>query len=188
MWAVVGLGNPGAEYARSRHNVGFMVVKMLAERWRVPLKDGATLRYGHGSVSGRSTLLVQPQTFMNRSGEVILALGLSPDDIMVIVYDDLDLPVGQLRIRPRGGSGGHRGVASIVERCGGEFVRVRVGIGRPPADIDPAEHVLAPLSEPEWSTLRDSAARASDAVECILAEGPAAAMNRFNVRPNPEER
>ena len=189
MWIIVGLGNPGAEYAQTRHNVGFMVVATLARRWDIALQDPyPALRLGHGRVASQPVCLAQPQTFVNLSGDALAYLEPTADDAMVVVYDDLDLSAGRIRVRRRGGSAGHRGIASIVDRVGPEFARVRVGIGRPPAGCDVAEYVLAPLSRAELDALRADVERASDAVECVIADGVEAAMNRFNTRalPDPE--
>jgi PTH1 family peptidyl-tRNA hydrolase len=187
MWILVGLGNPGAEYATSRHNAGFMVVDTLAARWRVPLSVHAGVRSGHGVVAGQPALLIEPQTFMNRSGDAVAAFLPAVDDRLVVIYDDLDLPSGRLRIRPRGGSGGHRGVASIVERVGQDFARVRVGIGRPPAGSDAVGHVLDPLPADELAGFRAAVARAADAVEYLIGSGIEAAMNRFNTGTTPSD-
>jgi PTH1 family peptidyl-tRNA hydrolase len=133
-------------------------------------------------------LLAEPQTFMNRSGEALAQHPLEVDDVLVVVYDDIDLPVGQVRIRPRGGAGGHRGVASIIERFGSEFARVRVGVGRPPEGCDAETYVLAPLRPAELGAVRAAVERASDALECVIGHGVAVAMSRFNGRvlPSPE--
>ena len=188
MWIVVGLGNPGAEYAHTRHNIGFMVVETLARRWGVALRGAKdALRTGRGHVAGRPVILVEPQTFMNRSGESLAHLPLDADAAVIVVHDDLDLPAGQLRVRPRGGSGGHRGVASIVECCGGEVARVRVGIGRPPEGCDAADYVLAPVVGADLAALQAGVERAGDAVECLVTDGVDAAMSRFNARTAQEK-
>jgi PTH1 family peptidyl-tRNA hydrolase len=187
MWVIVGLGNPGAEYAQSRHNVGFMVVETIARRWNIAWRHaGAALRVGNGEVAGHPVLLVEPQTYMNRSGEALTQYPRAADDELVVVYDDLDLPSGRIRVRQRGGSAGHRGVASMLEYLGDEFARVRVGIGRPPEGDDPSDYVLAPLSGAELTALRAAVERASDAVECVVSQGPRAAMDRFNLRVQPD--
>jgi PTH1 family peptidyl-tRNA hydrolase len=186
MWIIVGLGNPGAAYAHSRHNIGFMVVETLALRWGIvwDAADGA-LRIGRGSVGGRPIVLAEPQAFMNRSGEALAGLPLEADDALVVVHDDVDLPAGRLRLRARGGSAGHRGVASLAERFGSEFARLRVGIGRPPEGQEVAEYVLVPLSRSESDSIRAGVERAADAMECIVTDGLEAAMNRFNA-PAPD--
>ena len=183
MWVVVGLGNPGAQYAHTRHNVGFMVVERLAARWNIPFHPWPSARVARRCVAGRLVQLVQPQTYVNRSGEAVAALALQAEDIVIAIYDDLDLPEGQLRIRPGGGSGGHRGVASLLAYLGDAFARVRVGVGRPPAGEDVAAYVLAALPPDAFQSLQRSVERASDAVECMIAEGVVSGMNRFNARP-----
>jgi len=180
MWTVVGLGNPGPRYENTRHNVGFMVVERLARRWDATLQvdaDGRARR-AEATFADRPTRLVQPLVFMNRSGMVLDVSVMGPD--VIAIYDDLDLAEGRLRIRPRGGTGGHRGVASLIERLGEQFTRLRVGVGRPPAGMDPAEYVLEPLSPDAATLLGRACDRACEAVESIITEGPGAAMNRFN--------
>jgi len=184
MKLVVGLGNPGSRYQHTRHNLGFRVVDVLAERWRIAVsrqKFGAML--GDGTVSGERTALMKPQTFMNRSGQSVqaaVAFYRLPIEELLVVGDDLDLPIGRLRIRASGSSGGHRGLASIIQCLGSEsFARVRVGIGRPAPD-DAVEHVLSGFAEDEELAVNRAVDGAADAVECWLAEGVTAAMNKFN--------
>ncbi len=183
MWVVVGLGNPGPKYAHTRHNAGFMVVDALARRWDIALEvdaDGRARR-GAGRHAEHPVQLVQPLVYMNCSGEVLAPL--AADDHVIAVFDDLDLPIGRLRIRLRGGAGGHRGVASMIERLGDEFSRVRVGVGRPPEGMAAADYVLAPLAVDDRLQLTDTAERACAAIESIITEGPALAMSRFNAAP-----
>jgi len=185
---VVGLGNPGPEYADTRHNVGFRIVERLAERHGIALRRERRFHglFGDGVVRGVATGLLEPQTFMNLSGRAVVAavdalpLGDLASDL-VVVYDDLDLPFGRLRVRPGGGAGGHNGLGDIQERLGrNDFARLRFGIGRPPPGEDPVEYVLAPFDAAQAAALDERLAQAADAVEAILAEGVAAAMNRFN--------
>lgn len=180
----MGLGNPGPAYAATRHNVGFRVVAALVAGAGAGLRGptrGAC--WAAATIGGRAAVLLQPQEYMNRSGPSVAAwlgaLGLSLESLLVI-SDDLDLPVGRLRVATGGGDGGHRGIRSIGESLGGlGFHRVRVGIGRP-LDGDPVEYVLAPPRADEAAALRDAEARAAEAARTVLAEGPIAAMNRFN--------
>ena len=181
MWMVVGLGNPGSQYEHTRHNAGFMVVDLLAERWGVALESDGRARRGRGEYLKQPIELIEPLVYMNRSGDVLNEVG--SDDHVVAVFDDLDLPAGRLRIRPRGGTGGHRGVASLVERLGDTFIRVRIGVGRPPLGMEPADYVLAPLGVDDRRTLGQTALRACEAIECLITEGPAVAMSRFNAAP-----
>ena len=188
MKLVVGLGNPGPEYADTRHNVGFRIVERLAERHGIALRRERRFHglFGDGVVGSVATGLLEPQTFMNLSGRAVVAavdalpLGDLASDL-VVVYDDLDLPFGRLRVRPGGGAGGHNGLGDIQERLGrNDFARLRFGIGRPPPGEDPVEYVLAPFDAAQRAALDACLALAADAVEAMLAEGVATAMNRFN--------
>ena len=178
MWTVVGLGNPGPTYEGTRHNAGFMVVDRLAARWEIALADDGRARRGDGRYSDEPVRLIQPLVFMNRSGEVLDAV--TSEDHVIAVFDDLDLPAGRLRIRSDGGSGGHRGVSSLIDRIGEFFTRIRIGVGRPPAGMSAADYVLAPLGDRDLVVLEGTTSRACDAIECVITEGPAAAMGRFN--------
>ena len=184
MKIVVGLGNPGARYKDTRHNIGFQVLDELARRWR---SENWKRRF-EAEVSehraGGPVLLVKPQTFMNLSGTAVREAAkfykVESKDIIVI-HDDLDLPTGRLRIRERGGAGGHKGIDSMIGQLGtDEFVRVKFGISRPPAEWDTADYVLGRFSSEEQPTINQTISLAADAVEAILAEGAATAMNRFN--------
>ncbi len=185
---VAGLGNPGQKYANTRHNAGFMVVDVLAS-WMgiaVSVKKCAALT-GLGRIGAVDVLLAKPQTYMNLSGRSVAALlkqyRLSPADL-VVVYDDLDLPPGRIRVRPKGGSAGHRGVQSIIDALGTQdFPRVRVGIGRPDGpEADPVDFVLAPLRGDEAEQLAKAAELAACAVRCLLTDGVEQAMNEYNRR------
>ncbi len=184
MKLLVGLGNPGDKYAGTRHNAGFLVAERLAERHQIALKKKGYLGvYGVGRAVGEETTILLPQAFMNRSGGSVNAayqsLGVTPGDLIVI-YDDLDLPLGRLRIRPDGGHGGHNGMRDIVALLGRtDFVRLKVGIGRPERG-DVTSHVLGRFSAEEKKILPQVLDLAADAAECILAEGVTEAMNRFN--------
>lgn len=181
---IVGLGNPGEEYCRSRHNVGFMVVERLAGRWRLPWQVPRNRsRLATGEVAGAQVALLEPLTYMNLTGHsvarVLRELGLSPEQAMV-VHDDVDLPLGRLRLRRAGSAGGHRGVQSTIDLLGtAEFARLRVGVGRP-LDGDVRQYVLAPFAPEEREELDQVLERAASALECWLAEGMEAAMNRYN--------
>jgi PTH1 family peptidyl-tRNA hydrolase len=184
MRVVVGLGNPGPRYATTRHNLGFMIVDRLACRWRIPLNLASPeLRMGTGEIAGRPATLVQPQCYMNKSGEAFKRLpGLRPE-ALIVLQDDLDLPIGRVRVRHDGGAGGHRGVASLTSFFGTAFDRVKIGIGRPQQGVEAADYVLQPMTDAELQEFEESIERASDAVECIVTEGLQRAMNRFNARP-----
>lgn len=185
MKVVLGLGNPGRKYAQTRHNLGFLVVDRIASENRVPVKrKKQDSLIGEWQTNGERVLLVKPQTFMNHSGEAARQLlRLFPFTVkdLIVIHDDLDLPFGRIRIRPRGGAGGHRGMVSLLEALGEEgFFRVRVGIGRPPTGIDPTDYVLQRFSPLESRHLEQIVSRAADAVHCLVKEGPQRAMETFN--------
>ncbi len=186
---VVGLGNPGPEYAGTRHNVGFMVVDRLSQRHGIVLKTARHgAQVGDGMMAGEPVALVKPLTFMNLSGRAVAPLAnrhsLLPGHLIVI-YDDADLPVGKIRLRARGSAGGHGGLKSIIAALGSaEFPRVRIGIGRS-SGSDLIEHVLSRFGPQEREPVDQAIERAADAVEYLLAHGIEPAMNRFNA-PEPE--
>lgn len=190
-WLVVGLGNPGEQYARTRHNVGFWVVNTLAKRAHTqPKATGSLMHIGVGELAGQKVALVKPKTYVNLSGKAVLqALQWTGCDIQhtVVLYDELDLNVGALRVRAGGGHGGHNGLKSIGQAAGPEFVRVRIGIGRPTVNGEPtwdpevvSGWVLGVPHGEDKRALDAAVEYAADAVEAILAEGPEAAGNRFN--------
>ncbi len=183
---VVGLGNPGRQYVNTPHNAGFRVIDELARRLSESLRESSRFeaRLVKTDLEGRRTVLVQPLTFMNNSGAAVVAIlhcnGIAPSD-MIVVLDDADLNAGALRIRNKGGSGGHRGLKSILDAVGTDaFVRVRVGIGRDPERENLVSHVLRPLTGEAKEAVEQAIVRAADAVACVLREGADAAMNRFN--------
>ena len=188
MKLIVGLGNPGKKYERTRHNVGFFVVDRLAQRNGLKLTErlGDALIADWG-IDGERIVLVKPQTFMNRSGtavrDLLYEFHCSAEDL-IVVYDDLDLPLGRIRLRAQGSAGGHRGILSILEHLTGvEFFRVRVGIGRPPEGVDPADFVLSQFNDQESSDLESAVERAADAVRSLLQDGPRHAMELYNRAP-----
>jgi PTH1 family peptidyl-tRNA hydrolase len=193
MKLIVGLGNPGYLYARNRHNIGFMCVSHLAkvQKIRFDKKQGQA-RTGIGSIAGHRVVLARPQTFMNASGESVSALmrklNIAPTDLIVI-HDDIDLPVGKIRLRLGGSSGGHKGIDSIIARTGTrDFYRVRVGIGRPDnAEGSPEEkeeavisYVLSDFTADEKKIIEKTLPTVSQAIFCLLSEGLEAAMNKYN--------
>ena len=184
MKIIVGLGNPGQEYCASRHNIGFLAVDKLAERWGV-----ASWRERYNALvaeyrGDETVLLVKPQTYMNLSGRAVVPLAAFykvPYEDIIVIYDDLDLPTGRLRLRLKGGSGGHRGIESLLYESGkDEFTRIRIGIGRPPQGWETANYVLGRFSQEEVPVIELAIAKAADAVECVVKEGFAKAMNKFN--------
>ena len=188
MKVVVGLGNPGPEYERTPHNMGFLVVEALAERLGCRMKETSRFeaRIGAASHAGEELILVAPLTFMNSSGRAVGAVlnyrKLSPAELLVIV-DDADIPLGALRLRKKGGTGGHRGLASISEVIGTtDYGRVRVGIGRGVRRDDLVDHVLGAFGREEWARARTAVDEAAQAVLTVVELGMDAAMNRFNAR------
>ena len=185
MLLIVGLGNPGVRYRSSRHNVGFRCVDLLSRRWDIPTKDRrAKAVLGQGYYSGKQVVLAKPRTFMNNSGEGIAYLltrfRALPQDL-VIIYDEMELPLGRLRIRAKGSDGGHNGMRSIITALGTEdFPRVRVGIGPPSEGESSVPHVLGPFSGEEEVVVSKAVDRVLAAMERIIEEGIDAAMSQFN--------
>jgi PTH1 family peptidyl-tRNA hydrolase len=187
---VVGLGNPGRRYRSTRHNVGHRVVDRLATRWDVPLaREAHHAVVGEARRGGERVLLVKPQTFMNASGATVGSnqrFYRTPPERIVVVHDDVDLDVGRLRVRSGGGAGGNHGVESILAALGDPgFLRVKVGVGRPPRGRVETDWVLGAPTGAEAAALADAEERAAEAVELLLADGPARAMNRINQREAP---
>ena len=192
MKLIVGLGNPGKLYINNRHNVGFKCLDLFAREQGISLNQRkGRSQSGMGEVAGEKVVLAKPKTFMNLSGEAVSALvhryRLSPGDILV-VYDDLDLPLGKIRIREKGSSGGHKGLKSIIAHLGTQdFPRIRVGIaplesdaGSPPEKVDAVEHVLGDFTDREKSVMKEVYSTVAAAIHCLLTEGIAAAMNKYN--------
>ena len=182
---IVGLGNPGSKYRGTRHNAGYMVLARLAQ----DLLCASPVRKFHGEIvemraAGQNLMLLSPTTYMNRSGqsvgEALRFYKLTLSDLLVI-SDDVDLPVGRIRYRDSGGSGGQKGVRDIIDRLGSEkFSRLRVGVGRPPEGVDTADYVLSEFRESERVEMKDSIQRAAQAALCWVEFGPAETANRFN--------
>ncbi|ABZ83831.1 peptidyl-tRNA hydrolase [Heliomicrobium modesticaldum Ice1] len=190
--AIVGLGNPGLQYARTRHNIGFMVVDRLAEAWGAEgFRDRFQGLCSEARVEGEKVLLLKPQTYMNLSGQSVAALAvfykLLPEDILVI-YDDMDLKLGRLRARAKGGSGGHNGMKSIIGLLGTEaFPRLKMGIGRPADRRLAAAHVLESFTEEEQETVRAMLDQGREAAALWVDKGIIEVMNRFNAGENKEK-
>jgi PTH1 family peptidyl-tRNA hydrolase len=183
---VVGLGNPGLRYAHNRHNVGFQIVDAFAAAHGLRFdRFQFKARVADGRLDDQRFLLVKPQNFMNLSGEAVRPLvSFYKIDLadLLVVYDDLDLPLGRLRLRPFGGAGGHNGMRSLIHHLGSDrFPRLRVGIGRPPGSMDPADYVLQDFTPAEEAVMAPTRATAVQAIAVWLREGLDAAMNRFNV-------
>lgn len=187
MKLVAGLGNPGRDYAGTRHNIGFGVIARISDKYNIPLtgKEHKAV-CGKGMIGGEKVILAQPQTFMNLSGECVRSLvdyyKLGSGDI-IIAYDDIDLEVGQLRIRGKGSAGGHNGIKNIIAHLGtNEFPRVKVGVGGKPEGGDLVRHVLGRFSREDEKVIGEVLDVAVEAVETILSDGVEAAMNRYNAK------
>jgi PTH1 family peptidyl-tRNA hydrolase len=186
VWLIVGLGNPGEEYAKTRHNVGFQCVNELARRHGLAF-DGkrAKARIAEGRIAEQRVALAKPFTFMNVIGQAVVGLSqwykIDTEHELLVIYDDLDLPFGALRLRERGSAGTHNGMKSVIAQLGTQtFPRIRVGIGQGPPGRDAANYVLGRFTRDEEAALPNIHARVADAVELILREGFLAAMNRYN--------
>lgn len=181
---IIGLGNPGRQYAKNRHNIGFMVIDKFAQKYEIGVnRKKHKAFFGTGRVGDRTVILAKPQTFMNRSGDSVGRLsdfyGIDAADILVI-YDEIDLPIGILRIREKGGSGGHNGMKSVINRVGQDFPRLRLGVDRPPGRMEPSSYVLRDFSEDELYIVYEMIAKALEAIEIIFSDGLDLAMTRFN--------
>lgn len=184
-YLIIGLGNPGREYELTRHNIGFLAIDHLAERWDIKVN-----KYKFKSLLGEfrkpheKVVLVKPQTFMNLSGNAVnsfIHFYKSPIEQVLVIFDDLDLPFGSIRIRRSGGSSGQKGMKSIIEQLGTEeFPRIRVGIGRPPGKMNSVDFILNKFRNSENTDLEIILDKCADAVECYIEVGIETAMNRFN--------
>lgn len=182
---IVGLGNPGRDYRHHRHNVGFLLLDRLAQDLGLCFsRRKAKALVAEGRLAGRRAILAKPQTFMNLAGQSVgplVRFFQVPLPCLLVVCDDLDLPRGVLRFRPGGGSAGHRGLRSIFETLGSQdFPRLRIGIGRPPASMDPADYVLQDLNRDEREVISSAIARGIEGIHLFVEQGIEAAMNRFN--------
>ena len=182
---IAGLGNPGETYKQTRHNAGFQVLDRLSQDYGIPLNDHRfDNSFGLGVIADQAVILAAPQAFMNRSGPPVLRLmsyyGISSKAVL-IVHDDIDLAFGRIKIKEKGGHGGHNGLKSVMDALGnGDFARLRIGIGRPARGSDVIDHVLGPYSTQENDMLDTVFARASDAAVTVLCHGAKVGMNRFH--------
>jgi PTH1 family peptidyl-tRNA hydrolase len=183
MWLVVGLGNPGREYAETRHNIGFMVMDELARRWAI---SGWRSKFGGEVAQHKDVVALKPQEYMNLSGQAVQRTkGFYKVDQVIVIHDEIDMPFGKLRVKVGGGHGGHNGLRSIVENIGAEFIRVRCGVGKPAQGKERVVgHVLGGFSKEEKEALPFVIGEAADAVELILVRGTTAAMNQVNADKN----
>jgi PTH1 family peptidyl-tRNA hydrolase len=192
MKLIAGLGNPGKNYAHNRHNLGFQCINYIAKKYAIAVKQiQCQSKTGKGRIAGTDVILAKPRTYVNNSGNAIASLMQKhriPIQDIVIIYDDMDLPVGKIRIRPGGNPGGHKGIKSIISSLGSrDFCRIKIGIGRPVADeynkieeSDIVDYVLSNFSAEEQEKIDDAFQKAAEAVECIITDGVTAAMNKFN--------
>lgn len=184
MWIVAGLGNPGREYCNTRHNIGFMIADVLSEKWRetnwCTRFDALIAEYK----TAEPVLIVKPQTYMNLSGVAVGAIARwykVPPEKIISIYDDMDLPVGKIRLRGKGSSGGHRGVESLLVHLGSEaFIRIRVGIGRPPGGWQVVDYVTSRFREEEAQAVIEAINTGAEAVEAVIRQGLVKAMNKIN--------
>ena len=185
-WLIVGLGNPGEQYENTRHNVGFLVADELGERGSFPIQRLKFKALTNTAViSGQGALVMKPTTYMNLSGEAVgeaARFYKIPPSRVLVISDDVDLPLGKLRIRTGGSAGGHNGLKSVIQHLGADqFPRLKVGVGgKPHPDYDMADWVLGKLQGEDKRVMDEAVKRAADAVECFLKDGPQKAMNRFN--------
>ena len=193
MFMIVGLGNPTAQYAGTRHNVGFDVIDRIADEYNISVESRKSRAYvGTGMIAGRKTLLAKPQTFMNLSGESVRGLvdfyKIDVEEELLVVYDDVSLDVGQLRIRKKGSAGGHNGIKSLLAHLGTNvFLRLKVGVGEKPAQYDLADYVLGHFSKEDRNIMEESYKRAVHAVELLAAGETEQAMNEYNKKVKREE-
>jgi len=185
LYIIVGLGNPGKEYEKTRHNVGFMAIDKLAGKYSIEItKEKHKALIGTGIIEGEKVILVKPQTFMNLSGEAASeVMNFYKEDLknFIVVFDDIDLPVGTIRIKERGSAGTHNGVKSLVNELGSqEFKRVKVGIGSNKGKMDLVSYVLGKFSTEELNEIEKSTDKAVNAIEIMIKDGVAKAMNDYN--------
>lgn len=186
MFVIAGLGNPGEKYAKTRHNVGFDVIDVLADQYNIKVKDKKCRALcGTGIIEGQKVLLAKPQTFMNLSGESISAIlnfyKLDPKTQLLVIFDDISLAPGTLRVKRKGSAGGHNGIKNIIERCGTqEFMRIKVGVGAKPQDWDLVDHVLGRFPKTERAQVEDAMKDAACAAAMLVKGEIDAAMNQYN--------
>jgi peptidyl-tRNA hydrolase, PTH1 family len=190
MKLIVGLGNPGSQYEKTRHNAGFLVIDRLADRHARgnPVRARFNAAVAEASIKGEQCLLMKPTTFMNRSGqavaEAVRFYKLDPSRDLLVVVDDVALPCGTIRVRPGGGAGGHNGLSDIQRLLGSDaYPRLRIGIDAKPAFMDQADYVLGRFSDEQWALVQPAIERAADAGEVFISTGLDAAMNQFNAPP-----
>ena len=186
MYIIVGLGNPTKEYMHTRHNVGFDTIDAIAEKYRISVTEKKhKALIGKGYIEGQKVILAKPQTYMNLSGESVRELidyyKADETQELIVIYDDISLSPGQLRIRKKGSAGGHNGIKNIIAHLGHDtFMRIKVGVGEKPAGYDLADYVLGHFSKDDRAIMEDAFKEATEAVKMMITDGPDAAMNAFN--------
>ena len=185
MYLIVGLGNPETDYSKTRHNMGFNVINKISEKYKIEVnKNKFDGLYGDGIIENEKVILLKPQTFMNLSGKSIIQVinfYKIPLENVIVIYDDIDIKPGLIRVRSRGSSGSHNGMKSVIEELKSEeFIRIRVGIGKPQFDNDMINYVLGAIPEEEIDKLKEGVIKASEAVIEIIKNGVDAAMNQYN--------
>ena len=186
MYIIVGLGNPTRQYEGTKHNVGFDTIDYLVDEYRIPSSGvGHKAMFGKGMIAGRKVLVAKPMTYMNLSGESVRELvnyyKIDPETELIVVYDDISLAPGQLRIRKKGSAGGHNGIKSIIANLGTDkFLRIKVGVGEKPKNWDLADYVLSPFSKEERVEVDEAIRHASGAIELMVNDKTDAAMNEYN--------
>lgn len=186
MYLIVGLGNPGRQYEGTRHNMGFDTIDYLIEKYRIP-QSGVKFNamYGKGIIGGEKVILMKPLSYMNLSGSPVREMAnyfkIDPETEMIVIYDDIDLDPGQLRIRKQGSAGGHNGIKDIIRQLGTQkFLRIKVGVGAKPKGWDLADYVLGRFSDSDRRQINEAIAKAGDAVEVVISRGADIAMNEYN--------
>lgn len=193
MFVIVGLGNPTLQYEGTRHNVGFDVIDVLADKYNIPVETRKSRAYiGKGIIEGQKVILVKPQTYMNLSGESVRGIidyyKIDEEEELLVIYDDISLDVGQLRIRKKGSAGGHNGIKNIIAHLNTNvFMRIKIGVGEKPKKYDLADYVLSHFSKAEREQMEEGYKKAADAVCMILRGEVDAAMNEYNKKVKPKE-
>ncbi len=188
MYIIVGLGNPTKEYENTRHNIGFLAIDYLADKYNIAVTEAKhKALIGKGVINGTKVILAKPMTYMNLSGEAVRELmdyyKIDHESELIVIYDDISLEVGQLRIRKKGSAGGHNGIKNIILHAGNDvFQRIKIGVGDKPKDYDLADWVLGHFSKEDQATLKESMESVDGAVNCMLMGDPDKAMNDYNAK------
>ena len=186
MYIIAGLGNPTKQYENTRHNAGFCVIDYLSDKYNIPVKQaGYKALYGSGYIEGQKVILLKPQTYMNLSGESIRACmdfyKIDPEEELIVLFDDISLAPGLIRIRKKGSAGGHNGIKNIILHCGTQnFKRVKIGVGEKPKNWDLADYVLSRFPDEDRAQVEEAMDNTADAVKMMLADEVEAAMNKYN--------